>query len=67
MIIQSVTMYGVEICGWVEQPEREKVQEAFVKMKMRVSKNTPDYTNGGGGGDGQNKNIKYRVKKNVEI
>ena len=39
-LIKSVMMYGVEIWGW-ERPE--KVEGAFIKMIMRVSRNTPDY------------------------
>ena len=36
-------MYGVEIWGWEERPEIEKVQGAFIKIIMGVSRNTPDY------------------------
>ena len=36
-------MYGVEIWGWEERTEIEKVQGAFIKMVMGVSRNTPDY------------------------
>ena len=37
-LIKSVVMYGVEIWGWEERPEIEKVQGAFIKMIMGVSR-----------------------------
>ena len=42
-LIKSVVMYGEEIWGWEERPKIEKVQGAFIKMLMGVSRNTPDY------------------------
>ena len=42
-LIKSVVTYGVEIWGWEERPEIEKIQGAFIKMVMGVSRNTPDY------------------------
>ena len=42
-LIKSVVMYGVEIWGWEERPEIEKVQGTLINMIMGVSRNTPDY------------------------
>ena len=42
-LIKSVMMYGVEIRGWEERPAIEKIQGAFIKMIMGVSRNTLDY------------------------
>ena len=36
-------MYGVEIWGWEEKKEMEKVQGEFFKLIMGVKRNKPDY------------------------
>jgi hypothetical protein len=36
-------MYGVEIWGWKEQEEVEKVQEKYLKKVLGVDRETPGY------------------------
>jgi hypothetical protein len=33
MMIESILMYGTEICGWKEQEEVEKVQVKYLRVK----------------------------------
>jgi hypothetical protein len=33
MMIESILMYGIEICGWKEQEEVEKVQVKYLRVK----------------------------------
>jgi hypothetical protein len=37
-------MYGVEIWGWKEQEEVEKVQEKYLREVLEVDRETPSYT-----------------------
>jgi hypothetical protein len=38
-----VLMYGVEIWGWKEQEEVERVQEKYLRWVLKVDRETPGY------------------------
>ena len=42
-MVKAGALYGVEIWRWRRREEIEKLQEKFVKMALRVAKNTSDY------------------------
>jgi hypothetical protein len=42
-MIESILMYGAEICGWKEQEEVETVQEKYLRRVLRVDRETPRY------------------------
>jgi hypothetical protein len=42
-MIESILMYGVEIRGWKEQEEVEKVQEKYLKGVLGVDGEMQDY------------------------
>lgn len=42
-IVRSIALYGVEIWGWEEKEEIEKLQERYLRWILGVERTTPGY------------------------
>lgn len=42
-MVRGIVMYGVEIWGWKEQREIERLQEKYIKWILKVERQTPAY------------------------
>ena len=42
-LIMGIMMYGVEIFGWREREELERVQTKYIKWCLKLDRTTPDY------------------------
>ncbi|KAK9304301.1 hypothetical protein QLX08_004291 [Tetragonisca angustula] len=43
VLCKSILSYGIEIWGWKERPEIERMSGRMCKMAMGLNRNTPDY------------------------
>lgn len=43
VLVESILMYGVEIWGWQEHSEIERIQDKYIKWTLKLNRTTPGY------------------------